>query len=140
MVSADLTNLIVDGVLILLLGAVLAACFAVNRRLGDVRGGQSELADLVGRLEAATAQSQAAIAELKHEAGKAQEALKAETAKARSLADELTLITEAGDNLANRLERRLTGARASEDSPAASNVESHPASRPGMLKALRQAR
>ena len=130
----ELGALIVDIVLVLLLGAVLVACIRVNRGLSTIRDGQAELADLAGRLDQATAQARAAITELKSESATAEKDLRSEIRKARALADELILITEAGDNLAARLEQGLTGGKgkvaAAEAEPAGGHV----------IHALREAR
>ena len=130
----ELGGLIVDIVLVLLLGAVLIACIRVNRGLATIRNGQTELADLAGRLDRATAQAREAITELKGESTRAENDLRGEIRKARALADELILITEAGDNLATRLEQGLTGGqtKAAPDKAEASGQN--------VIHALREAR
>ncbi len=130
----ELGSLIVDIVLVLLLGAVLIACIKVNRGLSIIRNGQAELADLAGRLDRATAQARTAITELKGESAKAENGLRGEIRKARALADELILITEAGDNLATRLEQGLTG-----DGAGAAAAEAEAGGRK-VIHALREAR
>ncbi|MFQ5348284.1 MAG: DUF6468 domain-containing protein [Rhodothalassiaceae bacterium] len=109
MAGFELGGLIIDLVLVLLLGAVLVACIRVNRGLATIREGQAELASLAGRLDSATRQAREAIAELKAESSRVEKDLSSEVRKARALADELLVITEAGENLASRLEERLTG-------------------------------
>ncbi len=136
MESIDLTGLIMDGVLVLLLGAVLYACIRVNSRLSVIRAGQTELADLVDRLELATSKAREAIGELRQESRDVGDTLGATVRKARALSDELTLITEAGDNLANRLEQGLTTKAAA----PGGKVTSLPGVRPDLLNALKEAR
>ncbi|RMD88451.1 MAG: hypothetical protein D6807_05710 [Alphaproteobacteria bacterium] len=109
MAGFELGGLIIDLVLVLLLGAVLVACIRVNRGLVTIREGQAELASLAGRLDSATRQAREAITELKAESSRVEKDLSSEVRKARALADELLVITEAGENLASRLEERLTG-------------------------------
>jgi len=142
MASISITSLLVDGALILLLAAVLAAGLRINRRFADMRKGQAELADLVQRLERSTGQAQEAIGQLKVESESVREDLQSETRKARALLDELTLITEAGDNLAGRLERQLSsrgnGAEAGQGRGHA--PQSVQAGRPELLDTLKEAR
>lgn len=140
----ETVTLVIDGLLLVLLGAVLVACFMVNRRLRTMRDGQSELKGLVERLDGLTEEAQASVNELKGTSESAQDNLKREVAKARALADELTLITEAGDNLATRLEQRLSGLRAANEpgtkpDDEAFNQGNDPA-RTNLMQALREAR
>lgn len=76
-------DLIANGVVAVLLAVTIGFAFVLNRRLQLLRQNQGEL------LRLATALNQA-------------------TARARALADELALITEAGNNLADKLEAGLT--------------------------------
>ncbi|GEQ96745.1 hypothetical protein JCM17844_03820 [Iodidimonas gelatinilytica] len=131
----EMTGLLMDGILIMLLGAVLFACIRVNGRLIDMRKGQNELAGLMGRLESSTKQAQDAVSHLRKESAEAIDDLSSASRKARALADELTLITEAGDNLANRLEKRLTSKHGGDE-----NVTPIRSGRPDLLKALKEAR
>lgn len=105
-----LSNLVVDGVLALLLVAAIVVCFFVYRRLGTIKEGQAELRLLVDQLNHAVVEAQRSVANLKQSAAEVEGRLQVETKRASSLADELGLITEAGNNLADRIERGLTGA------------------------------
>lgn len=133
MIGQEIAGLAIDGVLIALLAAVLWACWRVNTRLGEIRGGQAELADLAMRLESLTGKAREALAELRAGSEAAETGLKGEIRRARALADELTLITEAGDNLASRLEHKLAPDR---EKPAAGGERRGGA----VLHALREAR
>jgi hypothetical protein len=101
-------ELIIDIVLVMLLGGVIISAWILNNRLDIVRQGQTEMADLVQQLNIATSNAQSSVATLKGVGVEAQDVLTLEIKKARALADELTLITEAGDSLANRIEKNLT--------------------------------
>ncbi len=105
-----LSSLVVDGVLALLLVAAIVVCFFVYRRLGTIKEGQAELRLLVDQLNHAVVEAQRSVANLKQSAAEVEGRLQVETKRASSLADELGLITEAGNNLADRIERGLTGA------------------------------
>lgn len=102
-------ELIFDMILALLLVTAIAGGWMLNQRLQIIREGQKELAALVQQLNEATGRAQSSVHELKQAGSAVEEDLRAEIGKARALADELALITEAGDNLAGRLEKRLTG-------------------------------
>lgn len=139
MASISLTGLVVDGALIVMLAAVLVTAWRLSRRVGEMRQGQSELADLVNRLERATVQAQDAIGQLRSESESVSEALQSETKKARGLVDELTLITEAGDNLATRLERQFESRR-NEMQAARNTPPPSRNGRPELLNVLKEAR
>ncbi|MBK5910922.1 hypothetical protein CCR85_05365 [Rhodothalassium salexigens] len=110
MMSGIALGLAIDAVLAIMLFAAIVVGLRVHRRLAEVRRAQSELADLVVQLDRATEKARNAVGELKHAGSEAREILTSDMARARSLADELSLIAEAGDNLATRLETRLTEA------------------------------
>lgn len=114
---------IIDLVLAILLLAAIGSSFLLHRRIDVFRKGQAELASLVEQLNQATNQAQASVAEMKTNGMAAEEHLKSEVARARALADELSLITEAGDNLADRLEKRLTGTGAALAAPEGEGEE-----------------
>lgn len=109
--TMSLTGLVIDGALILLLSAVLIGGYRLNRRIAEMRDGQAQLADLVTGLDRATERAQQAIGRLKEESSSAKSELQQEARKARAMIDELTLITEAGDNLASRLEKQVSASR-----------------------------
>lgn len=112
-------SLLVDGLLALLLITVIIVCSFVYRRLGTIKEGQAELRLLVDQLNHAVIEAQRSVANLKQSASEVEGRLQVETRKASVLADELGLITEAGNNLADRIERGLTGARGQSSEPFA---------------------
>lgn len=98
----------VDFILLVLLFVAIWVGGRINRRLAEVREAQNELADLVAQLDRATEKAHQSVGELREAGGQAREILSGEMGRARALADELSLIVEAGDNLAGRLESKLT--------------------------------
>lgn len=114
-----LTELILEGLVATLLAVTVGYCFVLNRRLSTLRNGQDGLLEVVRSLNVATEQARASVREL-HETGETVgERLSEKVAKARLIADELSLIVESGNNLADRLtadatERRPALARSSE--------------------------
>lgn len=138
-----LSNLVVDGVLALLLLAAIVVCFFVYRRLGTIKEGQAELRLLVDQLNNAVVEAQRSVANLKQSAAEVEGRLQVETKRASSLADELGLITEAGNNLADRIERGLTGAgqQSRSDASQGSNEQvREKQQQKEILSALREAR
>jgi hypothetical protein len=103
-------NLIVSAVLGVLLVAMIVSAWRLNRKIEILRDGQGELRGLVDALNSATERAQGGIVQLRTAAKECEQELSKETSKARALADELALITAAGDDLADRLEKKLTAA------------------------------
>ena len=101
---------ILDIVIAALLGVTIVYCWRLNRRLAALRQGRAELAKLISSLTEATTKAEAGISQLKGSAQEAGDELRKELSSARALRDELALITESGNNLANRLEERLMNA------------------------------
>ncbi len=138
---------IIDLVLAVLLLAAIGSSYLLHRRIDAFRKGQQELATLVEKLNQATNQAQASVTEMKSSGMAAEEQLKSQIGKARALADELSLITEAGDSLADRLERRLVGSSSGAGATPGSKSESESESaaeadenRPAYFSALKEAR
>lgn len=105
-------EILIDVILAGLLFAAAVSNYRLNKRLSTIREGQAELAELVNKLNNATNQAQVSIEHLRVSGLETQEQLKSEVKKAQALMDELTLITEAGDSIANRLEEKLSGSSA----------------------------
>ena len=100
---------LLEALVAALLGATIYFCWQLNRRLTGLRGGQDELRVLIENLNEATRRAQAAIAEIRMSSDAAGARLAAQVTGARQLADELTLIVEAGNNLADRVSGGLSG-------------------------------
>lgn len=137
---------VIDVVLIvLLLGAIIQA-FRVHHAMNVIRSGQSELSGIVGSLNASISEAQRSVSAMKSAATDAGDTLGRATAEALKLADELTLITEAGNNLADRIESGLTRQRGDSKAAAAPDARSLPkdekahAEQKALLDALKTAR
>lgn len=107
-----------DLLLILLLAATVGYCVVLNARLGRLRDGQAEFKGLVDTLTAATDKAQTSLRELRALTETASETLSKNIKSARELSDELSVITESGNALAQRLEAGLTGGPAPVDRAA----------------------
>ena len=97
-------SLIADGVIAALLGVTIFYCTLVNRRLAALRSGKDELKKVVEDLTVATTSAQMNIERLKEAGKEVVFTLEDDVRKGRALSDELSLMIEAGNNLANRLE------------------------------------
>lgn len=138
-------NMIVDGVLAILLIAVIVVSSIVYRRLATIKEGQEQLRQLVDSLNNAVVDAQRSVGNLRQAALDAEEKLETRIKKANSMADELGMITEAGNNLADRIERGLTGgADAPKGSSASATGQGEPQAskkqQQEILAALREAR
>lgn len=98
-------SVLLEGIVCLFLIATIAYCAMLDRRLRAMRSGQDGLRDLVRDLNAATAQAVHAIDNLKKASAATGDDLGDRVKRARALADELALMLEAGDRIADRLDR-----------------------------------
>lgn len=137
-------EMIVDAVLAVLLIAAIVASTIVYRRLGTIREGQAELRALVDSLNTAVIDAQRSVGNLRQAAQDVEGRLDAKTAKAAAIADELGMITEAGNNLADRIERGLTSGRSAEAAPSGAEppaeAQASKKQQQEILAALREAR
>lgn len=100
-------ELIANAVVAVLLIVMIGFSFVLNRRLDGLRRSNDEMAGLIAALNQAAERAQMSVHQLKTIGQETEHTLKMEVAKARSLADELALITEAGSDLADRIEKRF---------------------------------
>lgn len=96
---------LIDGVLALLLIGAIVACWVVSKRLSTIREGQDELRKLVDDLNLAMTKAQKSAETIKKASSQASAQIDEEMTRARSMVDELSLMTASANNLADRLER-----------------------------------
>ena len=89
---------------VLLVGAAIM-CWRVDRRLKALRDGQDGLKETVAALNDAVDRARAGLASLDRASKETGEALDQRTREARALADELRLLTSAGETRLERFER-----------------------------------
>jgi len=111
---------IVEATLAALLLATLFCCARLERRLRHLRKDQESLSGTVRALNAAIATAQTSLAGLRAAARDADETLGRKVSAARGLADELSLLTSAGERIATRMESARTpqGHAAPRNAPA----------------------
>jgi ABC-type transporter Mla subunit MlaD len=94
----------------ILLAATLVYCIVLERRLAAVRKGQDGLRRMIGDLNGAIAGAGASIRALKSAAADAADTLDDRLKRARALSDELSLITNSGERIAQRFDRTAPAA------------------------------
>jgi hypothetical protein len=104
-------NLLMDSLVALLLLAAIPSFLILSRRLKNMQMGQDGMRQLIEGLNIATEQARRAISDMKLAAAHSTQDLDAHTKSARQMADELALMIEAGDNLANKLENVIANGR-----------------------------
>ena len=105
-------SLILEVVVAGLLVVTAAYCFVLDRRLRALRTGQDGLKAVIEGLDAATERAQTSILQLKVVGEQTSKKLDEDIAKARILADELSVMIESGDNIADRLAGSVDETRA----------------------------
>ena len=134
------TAMIVDGVLAILLLSVIIVCMMVYRRLATIKEGQAELGKLVDDLNVAVLEAQRSVTDLKVSSTQISDTLGNDIARARGIADELSVITEAGNNLADRIEKGLTEGRGTAKAEKKAQPAEKSEQQKALLDALKQAR
>lgn len=117
--------LIIEIALSFLLLATVAYCALLERKLAALRKGQDGLKDIIAELNAAIMAAGTSMRVLKSAASGAVETLDERVSRARTLIDELSLLTASGERIAARIEQ---GAQQGPRTPA-SNVLPAAASR-----------
>jgi len=104
MISTLPVSLIVEVTLAALLAPTLLSCVRLERRLRNLRKDQESLSGTVRALNGAVAAAHTSLAGLRAAAQNADETLGRKVSAARGLADELALLTSAGERIASRME------------------------------------
>lgn len=129
-----------EALVAVLLLVTVGYCWQLNRRLIVLRGAQGELGRLLEEFGRATRSAEAAIQELKRAGGESGQQLEERVRQARALCDELSVMTQSGNGLAERLERGAAGRRPAEEEPARPRTAARSESERELIAALRQAR
>jgi hypothetical protein len=98
-------SLIVEIVLTPLLTATLVYCVILERRLAALRKNQDGFRETIVELNHAIASAGTSMRLLKSTASGAADTLDERLARARNLSDELSLLTNSGERIAQRIER-----------------------------------
>lgn len=109
---------VLEIVVCLFLAATIAYCAILDRKLRAMRAGQDGMRELVAELNAATQRAVGAIDGLKRASEESGEELAERIRRARGLADELSLMLESGNSIADRLGRADRPAVSASSAPA----------------------
>jgi hypothetical protein len=102
-------SVILEVALAALLGVTVFYCALLYRRLGVLRRGQDSLKTTIAELNDAITAAGGSMQALKAAAGAASETLDSRIARARGLADELSLVNASAERLADRIEKGARG-------------------------------
>jgi hypothetical protein len=97
-------SLAIDIVFVTLLVTTIVFAFRLERRLASLRGTKDQLAAVIGDLNAAAARAEAGIQGLRGAAETTGAALEERMRRARTLNDDLTVLVQAGQRVAQKLE------------------------------------
>lgn len=100
-------DILIDGILAALLIGTIVTSLYLNQRITSIRKGQQEMAGLVGQLGKATAEARASLRDLRAEGHSSHKTLENTVRKAQEISDELALIVQSGNSLADRLDQSL---------------------------------
>lgn len=103
-------NLALNLLMAVLLMLSIGTCFALNRRLNGLRGGQAQLERLAASFHDSTRRAEEGTTGLKVSA----EELRERIEQARALADDLEFLIERGGSTADRLEASVRATRVAE--------------------------
>ena len=103
-------GLVLDGVIAVLLVAMIFCCLAFYRRLGELRGSRSEFAALIESFSAATERAEAGVSRILETGERSHAELDERIETARALCDDLAFLVERGARLADRLEGQARAA------------------------------
>lgn len=127
---------VLEIIVCLFLAATIAYCAVLDRKLRAMRAGQDGMRELVVELNAATQRAVGAIDGLKRASENSGEELAERIRVARGLADELSLMVESGNSIAERLGRAERSAYAA---PAVTRPATRPISQRDAATAARAA-
>ena len=141
-------GMILEAIVAILLMVTVGYCFVLDRRLQALRSGREELQKVVEDLNGSIARAQTTILDLKANAGDTARILEERVAKAQGLADELALMVQSGNSIAERLADRQNAGKPAPRADTASRPQNRPEEaerqgspiESGLLKALRQVR
>lgn len=103
--------LILESLVAVLLIVTIGYCFILNRRLGLLRGDQTELNEVVRVLNEAADKARNSVEHLRRSSVSIAEELSDKITAGRALSDELGVIVESGNSLADRLADASTASR-----------------------------
>jgi phage shock protein A len=120
-----------------LLAITLIYCIVLERRLAAVRKGQEGIRKVIGELDTAITNAGASIRALKATTAGAAETLDERLVRARTVIDELSLLTASGERIAERFDRAADTSAMTRGTPVSNLPSSNIMKRLDALRAVR---
>ncbi|NBB84030.1 MAG: hypothetical protein GVY28_11575, partial [Alphaproteobacteria bacterium] len=124
-------GLILDSLVVILLIATIVYAAMLNRRLAGLRDNRAELEQAVRSFGEAAGKADAGIKALKRTAEETGQRLQKDVDRGEALKDELSLLVETAELLADRLEAAAGGSRSGSARAGRLRTASAPAAAPG---------
>lgn len=104
-------ELVIETLVVALLVATCGYCYVLSRRLQILRSGQEELTALISKFDDASRRAEKNLALIQSNGASVNRELSEAAAGAHSLIDELSVMVNAGDNIACRIEGAVNEVR-----------------------------
>ncbi|MBI3441938.1 MAG: hypothetical protein HY052_09120 [Proteobacteria bacterium] len=143
---SPIVTLLSDIVIVIALSVTVFYCLRLSKQFNHMQANRKAFEALIQSLNIATARAEAVIRSLKEAALDSGDMIQEKIGRARALSDELEIMIQAGDSLANRLQllaekgRKSTAAEAPSGISEPSGAEPQPKTRveKELLEALRE--
>lgn len=119
----SIAGLVLDVFILAALGATIFYCLRLSRQFNQLQADRKAFETLIQSLTVAASRAEAAIKSLKEAAIESGDGLQEKINNARSLFDELEIMIQAGDNLAERLQTLAEKGRRSVQSQGGGTAE-----------------
>lgn len=119
-------GLFFDVAILAALGATIFHALKLSKQINQMQADRRAFESLISALNVAASRAEAAIKAFKETATDSGDRLQDKINKGRAMADELEIVIEAGDNLAERLTQKASKARR----PADEEIDTPPAPAP----------
>ncbi len=135
-------EIVLETIVAILLIVTVVYCYVLNKRLATLRNSQDEMKQLLNDFAVAMQKAEISVAELRNASLEIGDKLNARVTAARALSDELNVMVNSGEDLANRLEHGLVGRKAEPKSTVKADIDgsSRSESERELLEALRRAK
>ncbi len=104
-------ELIIEALIVTLLIATCSYCYVLSRRLKILRSGQEELSALISKFDNASRRAEKNLSLIQTNGASVNRELSKAAESAHTLIDELSVMVNAGDNIACRIEGAMNEVR-----------------------------
>ncbi len=120
--SESLLGLVMDGLVLVLLGATIVYAARLSRHLKNFREGRKELEKLIADLSSQIIRAEGAIDGLKSSARDMSRDLQRQLDEAKDVSGDLEIMTRGANNMADRLDKAADRHRAMETQPVSQGL------------------